>query len=234
LYEIKCKASLNYGLEEIINLLRAEKDANPTPLKEIISSLYLEKLWDYYFRHQRWYGSEPQTFLDEGTDVKAWSNKRTLKEIITIIYSFQNTKKLKSYSFSAYQRQICSASENQIKFNTVYEFLTWHSIELLNWSNRFLPGIYQGTHIDTRQTQVDRLIDNIRNSSISRDDQRRQLAAAQHIVADGNLFVHERSHALVDAFVSAAQQYHPGGSAQPARHCQPRASDGCTTPSDVR
>lgn len=47
--------------------------------------------------------------------------------------------------------------------------------DVSNWRAAFLPGIYQGTHIDTRQTQVDRLIDNIRNSSISRDDQRRQL-----------------------------------------------------------
>ncbi len=47
--------------------------------------------------------------------------------------------------------------------------------DVSNWRSAFLPGIYQGTHIDTRQTQVDRLIDNIRNSSVSRDDQRRQL-----------------------------------------------------------
>lgn len=47
--------------------------------------------------------------------------------------------------------------------------------DVSNWRAAFLPGIYQGTHIDTRQTQVDRLIDNIRNSSMSRDDQRRQL-----------------------------------------------------------
>ncbi|MCI0377923.1 MAG: DUF1501 domain-containing protein [Gemmataceae bacterium] len=44
-----------------------------------------------------------------------------------------------------------------------------------NWRSAFLPGIYQGTHIDTRQTSIERLIDNIRNPHLSRDDQRRQL-----------------------------------------------------------
>jgi hypothetical protein len=44
-----------------------------------------------------------------------------------------------------------------------------------NWRSAFLPGIYQGTHIDTRNTQVDRLLENIRSAWVSREDQRRQL-----------------------------------------------------------
>src|SRR6266702_3727417 len=44
-----------------------------------------------------------------------------------------------------------------------------------NWRSAFLPGIYQGTHIDTRQTSVERLIENIRNPWVTRIDQRRQL-----------------------------------------------------------
>jgi hypothetical protein len=44
-----------------------------------------------------------------------------------------------------------------------------------NWRSAFLPGIYQGTHIDTRRTSVEQLIENIRNPFVSRDDQRRQL-----------------------------------------------------------
>jgi hypothetical protein len=44
-----------------------------------------------------------------------------------------------------------------------------------NWRSAFLPGIYQGTHIDTRQTSVERLIENIRNPLVTRTDQRRQL-----------------------------------------------------------
>jgi len=44
-----------------------------------------------------------------------------------------------------------------------------------NWRAAFLPGIYQGTHIDTRQTSVEQLIENIRNPWVTRTDQRRQL-----------------------------------------------------------
>ncbi len=44
-----------------------------------------------------------------------------------------------------------------------------------NWRSAFLPGAYQGTHIDTRETRVEKLIENIRNESISSSEQRRQL-----------------------------------------------------------
>lgn len=44
-----------------------------------------------------------------------------------------------------------------------------------NWRSAFLPGIYQGTHIDTRRTNVNELIENIRNPLVTRGDQRRQL-----------------------------------------------------------
>ena len=44
-----------------------------------------------------------------------------------------------------------------------------------NWRAAFLPGIYQGTHIDTRRTNVNDLIENIRNPNVTRTDQRRQL-----------------------------------------------------------
>ena len=52
-----------------------------------------------------------------------------------------------------------------------------------NWRSAFLPGIYQGTYLDTRKTDVHELIANIRNDGISRSDQRRQLdllAALNH------------------------------------------------------
>jgi len=44
-----------------------------------------------------------------------------------------------------------------------------------NWRSAFLPGIYQGTHIDTRRTNVNELLENIRNPNVTRNDQRRQL-----------------------------------------------------------
>jgi hypothetical protein len=44
-----------------------------------------------------------------------------------------------------------------------------------NWRAAFLPGIYQGTHLNTKNTQVEQLIENIRNRWLSTGDQRRQL-----------------------------------------------------------
>ena len=44
-----------------------------------------------------------------------------------------------------------------------------------NWQSAFLPGIYQGTYIDSAHREIDRLIENIRNPSVSGDQQRRQL-----------------------------------------------------------
>jgi hypothetical protein len=47
--------------------------------------------------------------------------------------------------------------------------------ETQNWQAAFLPGVYQGTYIDTRHTRLDSLIENIRNDRISRPEQRQQL-----------------------------------------------------------
>jgi Protein of unknown function (DUF1501) len=47
--------------------------------------------------------------------------------------------------------------------------------ETQNWQSAFLPGAYQGTYIDTRHTDLDKLIENIRNTSVSLPEQRRQL-----------------------------------------------------------
>ncbi len=47
--------------------------------------------------------------------------------------------------------------------------------ETQNWQAAFLPGIYQGTHINTQHTEVEKLIANIRNPHLSLDEQRRQL-----------------------------------------------------------
>jgi hypothetical protein len=44
-----------------------------------------------------------------------------------------------------------------------------------NWRSAFLPGIYQGTHLNTRNTQVEQLLENIRNRWLSQPEQRRQL-----------------------------------------------------------
>ncbi|MFO1022199.1 MAG: DUF1501 domain-containing protein [Planctomycetales bacterium] len=44
-----------------------------------------------------------------------------------------------------------------------------------NWRSAFLPGAYQGTYIDSKHTEIDKLIANIRNPEWKQPDQRRQL-----------------------------------------------------------
>ncbi len=44
-----------------------------------------------------------------------------------------------------------------------------------NWRSAFLPGAYQGTYVDTKHTEVEKLVANIRNSELSHVEQRQQL-----------------------------------------------------------
>jgi len=44
-----------------------------------------------------------------------------------------------------------------------------------NWRSAFLPGAYQGTYLDTQHTDVDKLIENIHNTQLPLDEQRKQL-----------------------------------------------------------
>lgn len=44
-----------------------------------------------------------------------------------------------------------------------------------NWRSAFLPGAYQGTYIDTRHTDLDKLIANIRNGGQSHNEQAKQM-----------------------------------------------------------
>ena len=53
--------------------------------------------------------------------------------------------------------------------------------ESQNWQSGFLPGIYQGTYIDTKNTRIDRLIENIRNKWQDHDQQRTQLDLLQKL-----------------------------------------------------
>jgi hypothetical protein len=50
-----------------------------------------------------------------------------------------------------------------------------------NWRSAFLPGIYQGTHIDTKETNPDQLIANLRNDFILPGQQRKQLGFIQQL-----------------------------------------------------
>ena len=44
-----------------------------------------------------------------------------------------------------------------------------------NWQSAFLPASLQGTYIDSKHTEVEKLIENVRNRSLSREQQRSQL-----------------------------------------------------------
>src|SRR5690606_22322470 len=47
--------------------------------------------------------------------------------------------------------------------------------ESQNWQSAFLPGVFQGTYIDTQHTRIEKLIENIQNNYTSPREQRAQL-----------------------------------------------------------
>jgi hypothetical protein len=51
--------------------------------------------------------------------------------------------------------------------------------EAANWRSSFLPGIYQGTFVNTENTRIEKLIENIRNTTLSGPQQRQQLDLVQ-------------------------------------------------------
>jgi len=55
--------------------------------------------------------------------------------------------------------------------------------ESANWRSAFLPGVYQGTHIDPTAKSVDELIEHIKNERIPKPRQRRQLDLLQQLNA---------------------------------------------------
>jgi hypothetical protein len=50
-----------------------------------------------------------------------------------------------------------------------------------NWRAAFLPGAYQGTYIDTKHTEIQKLIENIQNHGSTAAEQRRQLDFVQRL-----------------------------------------------------
>ncbi|MFM8217898.1 MAG: DUF1501 domain-containing protein, partial [Planctomycetaceae bacterium] len=50
-----------------------------------------------------------------------------------------------------------------------------------NWQSAFLPGVFQGTYIDSQHAAIDKLIANIRNPRWSGPQQRRQLDLVQRM-----------------------------------------------------
>ena len=53
--------------------------------------------------------------------------------------------------------------------------------ESQNWQAGFLPGVYQGTYIDTQHTGIEKLIEHIKNNYTSLPEQRQQLDLLQQL-----------------------------------------------------
>jgi hypothetical protein len=56
--------------------------------------------------------------------------------------------------------------------------------EIENWQSGFLPGVFQGTYIDSKHTQLERLIENIRSPFTTVPEQRRQLDLLHQLNAE--------------------------------------------------
>ncbi len=77
-------------------------------------------------------------------------------------------------------------------------------VETQNWRSAFLPGAYQGTHIDTKNSEVRKLIPDLRNPKMTRNLQRQQLDLIQQMnrmdVDDNDPGVEARIHSLELAY----------------------------------
>jgi uncharacterized protein (DUF1501 family) len=56
--------------------------------------------------------------------------------------------------------------------------------ESQNWQSGFLPGVFQGTYIDTQSARIEKLIENITSKCSSRAEQRDQLDLLQQLNAE--------------------------------------------------
>ncbi len=84
-----------------------------------------------------------------------------------------------------------------------------------NWRAAFLPGAYQGTYINTQHTALDQLIENIRNPSLSLQDQRRQLDLVRRL-NERHLEARQRDAALEARLQSFELAYRMQGEAAEA------------------
>jgi hypothetical protein len=48
-------------------------------------------------------------------------------------------------------------------------------VETQNWQSAFLPGVYQGTYVNTQHAEIEKLVENVRNQWLPPEAQRRQL-----------------------------------------------------------
>jgi hypothetical protein len=74
--------------------------------------------------------------------------------------------------------------------------------DVSNWRSAFLPGIYQGTHINSKKTRPEELIENITNPRLSFAAQRRQLDLLKQINRE-----HQRERAEDPALEARIQSF---------------------------
>jgi hypothetical protein len=63
--------------------------------------------------------------------------------------------------------------------------------ESQNWRSAFLPGVYQGTYVDTKNTDVEKLIEHLKNNYLSATQQRTQLDLLQQLNQHHNAKRHD-------------------------------------------
>jgi uncharacterized protein DUF1501 len=68
--------------------------------------------------------------------------------------------------------------------------------ETENWTSGFLPGVFQGTYVDSQHTDLERLIENIRNKRVTLDAQRQQLDLLRQLNAEHRLAGREQDPRL--------------------------------------
>ena len=63
------------------------------------------------------------------------------------------------------------------KFTGFYHYVSggYPIQESQNWQSGFLPGIFQGTYINTQFQEIEKLIEHIKNKVVSNTEQRQQL-----------------------------------------------------------
>ena len=98
-----------------------------------------------------------------------------------------------------------------------------------NWRSAFLPGAFQGTPINTRETRVERLIENIKNNYISQGEQRQQLDLLHQLnaVHSLNLKKEEQLEARIQSFEMAYKMQIEATDALISAR-SPKASARCT------
>ncbi|WP_417848318.1 DUF1501 domain-containing protein [Thalassoglobus sp.] len=104
--------------------------------------------------------------------------------------------------------------------------------ETANWRSAFLPGVYQGTYLDTKHQDIDKLIANIRNKNLPLKQQRSQLDLVQslnqqHLESRGHdSQLESRIHSLELAYRMQIQASDAFDTSKEPKHIQEMYGEG--------